>query len=386
MRRLLCLPAFFLLLMSITAGDPLAQTVPGTINFQGRLTDNSPSQTPIDGPVPMKFSIWDAQPAGTGTKLWEEPASGAVSVTVIKGIFSIPLGSVVPIPSTVFSGATSNRFLEITIDPEGVPETITPRQLISSTAYAQRSEKTATADTVTNGVYTTGTYDDPTWLNTLAGSKIAGSVSSAATAATADSATNFSGALAGDVTGTQGATTVAAIRGTAVSPTAPAPNQVLQYTGGQWQPASPSMVETDPKVGALTTGRVPRWGGTTLADGAIFDDGAGKVGLGTTAPKSTIDIQGSLAVKTAAVTADTTLGEIDNNLSASGNLIVTLPSASASTVGRIYAVRNEGSGLVQVRAAGADLLNGTAGGVFLLGGGQAVRVTGTGSSAWIANR
>ena len=38
-----------------------AQPVPGTIHFQGRLTDNSPQQVPINAVVPMSFAIYDAQ-------------------------------------------------------------------------------------------------------------------------------------------------------------------------------------------------------------------------------------------------------------------------------------------------------------------------------------
>jgi hypothetical protein len=93
----------------------LAQSVPGTINFQGRLTDNSPQQNPIDAVVPMKFSIWDS--VSGGNNLWEEPASGAIGVPVTKGIFSVHLGSAVAIPASVFSGATSARYLQIVIDP-----------------------------------------------------------------------------------------------------------------------------------------------------------------------------------------------------------------------------------------------------------------------------
>ncbi|MBC7754370.1 MAG: hypothetical protein H7Z71_09050, partial [Moraxellaceae bacterium] len=57
-------------------------------------------------------------------------------------------------------------------------------------------------------------------------------------AITVASSTNFSGSLVGDVTGTQGATSVGKIRGVAVSATAPVLNQVLQYDGTQYVPAA----------------------------------------------------------------------------------------------------------------------------------------------------
>lgn len=164
-----------------------SQTPPLAINYQGRLTDNTPSQTPIDGTVPMKFAIWDA--VSGGTQLWHEPASGSINVTVTKGIFNVQLGSVVSITPSVFTGATSVRYLEITINPDTTPEVLTPRQIITSTPYS-------------------------------------------------DLAANFGGSLAGDVTGTQGATTVAGIRGITVSAAAPGSSQVLQFNGSQWAPAT----------------------------------------------------------------------------------------------------------------------------------------------------
>jgi hypothetical protein len=58
------------------------------------------------------------------------------------------------------------------------------------------------------------------------------------TAATAVTAISFSGALAGDVTGTQGANTIARIRGVDVASTAPVANQFLRYNGSTWTPGA----------------------------------------------------------------------------------------------------------------------------------------------------
>ena len=55
---------------------------------------------------------------------------------------------------------------------------------------------------------------------------------------TVGSTTNFSGSLAGDVTGTQASTSVARIRGVNVSATAPSVGQVLQYNGTQYVPVA----------------------------------------------------------------------------------------------------------------------------------------------------
>ena len=66
----------------------------------------------------------------------------------------------------------------------------------------------------------------------------ANTAASAATAAIAGSAANFTGSLAGDVTGNQGTTVVGQIRGTPVSGAAPAANQHLRYDGSQWAPGN----------------------------------------------------------------------------------------------------------------------------------------------------
>jgi hypothetical protein len=57
-------------------------------------------------------------------------------------------------------------------------------------------------------------------------------------ATNAGTAANFGGALAGDVTGTQSATTVGKLQGYTVASTAPTNGQVLQYNGTQWVPST----------------------------------------------------------------------------------------------------------------------------------------------------
>ena len=55
----------------------------------------------------------------------------------------------------------------------------------------------------------------------------------------ADTAAHNTHIVLGDVTGTLGATRVAAIQGVAINPAAPVANQVLTFTGGQWRAANP---------------------------------------------------------------------------------------------------------------------------------------------------
>lgn len=116
----------------LVAGGAKAQ-VPSTINYQGRLTDNTPAQAPATGTFAMQFAIFGS-PTG-GTALWAEPASGTIPVAVNSGIFSVVLGSNgVPIPPSLFAN-TAALYLEIVIDSE----TLTPRQVLTATGWANQS-------------------------------------------------------------------------------------------------------------------------------------------------------------------------------------------------------------------------------------------------------
>jgi hypothetical protein len=140
MIRTLSLP-----LLALAAFPLLGQTIPATINYQGRLTDNTPSQSPINTTVQMQFAIYDA--ASGGTRLWQEPAANntGTSIVVSSGIFNYVLGNAVAIPPTVFTGATSVRYLQITLNPAASPEILTPRQLVTSTGYANLAENANSA-------------------------------------------------------------------------------------------------------------------------------------------------------------------------------------------------------------------------------------------------
>ena len=78
----------------------------------------------------------------------------------------------------------------------------------------------------------------------ISGSKVSGDI--------AGNAAGFTGSLAGDVTGTQGATIVGALQGKAVATTTPVTNQVLQFNGTQWAPATISTTPSGSAGGDLT--------------------------------------------------------------------------------------------------------------------------------------
>lgn len=92
-----------------------AQSAPLLLNYQGRLTDAG--GIPRNGSFQMIFELVDGGGAALG---WTETHS---SVAVNNGFFSVLLGSVTPMPSSLFQGDPIDtygpvRFLRVTVDGE----------------------------------------------------------------------------------------------------------------------------------------------------------------------------------------------------------------------------------------------------------------------------
>lgn len=296
--------------LALLPGAAVAQAPPGTIDFQGKLTDNTSQQNPFTGVVAMRFAIWDD--AFTGTKLWQEPAAGAVNVPVRDGLFSIVLGSAVPVPATLFSGATSARYLEITMDPAGSADILSPRQRLVSRAYAGRSDRASSADAAASAPLFTGVLagdvggtQPATSVGLVGGigAAIVSSGTSAANGATSGNAAgalvkrdagggfaagtitaslngsattatlaattpSFTGSLSGDVTGTQGATVTATVGGRTAAQVSASVDATLAATPN----ATPQTIVRRGPAGAVTAG--------TLAAAPVGD---GSAVTGTTA-------------------------------------------------------------------------------------------------------
>jgi hypothetical protein len=108
--------------------------VPRTLNYQGRLLQNTSDQDAVSGTVDIVFSIWSG-PASDGgaVEFWSESWSG---ITLSNGIFSVLLGSNgSPLDPSDFQGDTS-LFLQLEIDGE----TLLPRQQLGSTPFAMVDE------------------------------------------------------------------------------------------------------------------------------------------------------------------------------------------------------------------------------------------------------
>ena len=140
--------AFFVFLSSflfqVNQADAVA-TVPTVMNFQGRLTDTA-GNIKANGTYNMKFRIYTASTGGT--LLWSEDRLVASSqgVTVTNGLFSVQLGSVTPLPASVFNAA--NTYFEIELPTPATATTSSPswtegamsRSQIATSAYAYNAE------------------------------------------------------------------------------------------------------------------------------------------------------------------------------------------------------------------------------------------------------
>lgn len=130
MKSKLCFMALGLLLVLVSSSS--AQ-VPQLVNYQGKLTN--PSGAPLTDTLSIVFTIYNAEVGGIS--LWTETQS---AVVIEKGIFNVLLGSVTPIPYSVFDGSV--RYLGVAIG--GDPEI--PRKSIVSVPYAYKSFEADTAD------------------------------------------------------------------------------------------------------------------------------------------------------------------------------------------------------------------------------------------------
>src|SRR5215813_3048604 len=132
--RILCVVVFSLLIGVIT-NSVSAQTTAFT--YQGKLTD---SGNLANGNYDLQFKLFDALSAGT-----QQGSTQTLSnVTVTNGIFTVSLDF--GVCATCFNGAA--RFLEIAVRPNGGGSftTLTPRQPVTSTPYAMKSQNATTAD------------------------------------------------------------------------------------------------------------------------------------------------------------------------------------------------------------------------------------------------
>ena len=121
-RRLVTATLCFMMGMVLGSG-PVHAAVPGTISYQGLLTDGA--GTPVaDGPYDLTFKLYNV-PSGGGV-LWSETQN---AVSVARGIFSVNLGSITELALPF----DQPYWLGVSI---GVDAELVPRTPLASSPYA----------------------------------------------------------------------------------------------------------------------------------------------------------------------------------------------------------------------------------------------------------
>lgn len=175
----IALGALLFAFIGVAATAARAQTTAFT--YQGRFSDATVAQ-PTNGTYTMTFRLFDAE---TGGNQIPNNANGITSmVSVVNGIFTVKLD----FGAEAF-GTNGARYLEIQVGNT----TLTPRQEITSTPFANRAVNAATADALSSSCVGCVTNQQ---INSIDGGKITGTVTNAVNATNATTATNVSGVVA----------------------------------------------------------------------------------------------------------------------------------------------------------------------------------------------
>ncbi|MFZ4574973.1 MAG: hypothetical protein ACOYN0_11285 [Phycisphaerales bacterium] len=134
--------AFAALAGSFVGGVAQAQTIGSAFTYQGQLQNGS---TFANGQYEFAFYLFAAQTGGSAVANYGT-GSNPITLDVVNGQFSTPID----FGATAFNG--SDRYLEIAVRPVGsVFFIVLPRQKLTATPYALRSQTAASSD-ATRGI------------------------------------------------------------------------------------------------------------------------------------------------------------------------------------------------------------------------------------------
>ena len=146
--------ALMLLAQRAWAGPAAQGVTAGVMSYQGYLTDSAGQ--PMNGQVDMKFRLYAQPDALYADRLWEEEHTGGNAVPVTNGLFNVLLGSLNPIPSTVWSYDELYLGVQVGSDPE-----MTPREQLGQVPYAMAASHALTADSATTATQLSAPDGDP---------------------------------------------------------------------------------------------------------------------------------------------------------------------------------------------------------------------------------
>jgi hypothetical protein len=319
MKRLVFLLGMLFAGTFIAPLSPISADIPKLINYQGMLTDGS--GTPLSGLHDIIFKIYNAELGGT--QKWAETQS---SVSVANGLFNVTLGSSNPIDLDF----DEDYWLEITVDGETMPD----RLKFTSVGYAYRAQRADTATVALSASASNGWVDDGGTVRLETGTDSVGIGTSHPKARLEingqNSEAGFRAAWGGSYPLLYGEFKHTGSGGLKINANA----------GGGWADMS---LQTE---------------GTTR----LFIESAGKVGIGTSSPNSSLDVAGSMAVMYRYVVSDQNVMDYDCVIAVNasgGARHLYLPSA-VGTAGRVYTVKkvDSSSNSVFVEASAGQHVDG----------------------------
>ncbi|MFM2357830.1 MAG: hypothetical protein RJA61_567, partial [Candidatus Parcubacteria bacterium] len=136
-----------LTLVSFLPAPVIAESgVPAVMSYQGRLTDSNGDLVGSTSGTTyyFKFSIWDNSTVGSGTQVWPLSSPSSFSASVRSGVFNVNIGDTTngfPHALDIDFNTNKNLYLQIEVSSNNSTfETLSPRQSITSSAFARLAE------------------------------------------------------------------------------------------------------------------------------------------------------------------------------------------------------------------------------------------------------